>query len=58
MIDEYFKLFRAALHASRAITQRHTIDTCPGVVLARAETGLNVLVEGISLIVWAAQHSQ
>jgi len=56
MIEKYLKLFRAALHASRVITRRNVIDTCPGGILARAETGLNLSVEGISLIVWAAQH--
>jgi hypothetical protein len=25
-------------------------------IAARVETGLNLIVEGISLIVWAAQH--
>ena len=30
----------------------------PGLIMARADTGLNLIVEGIFLIVWAARHSQ
>jgi hypothetical protein len=43
---------------ARATTQRHAVDNLPGLILTQAETGPNLFVEAISLIVWAAQHSQ